>query len=70
MSKKAFESKGLKLAESHRCQVLDQDGNQCKEKAVRRVKYHGDSEIYPHHYDKPSATWVIIYACKKHLEVL
>ena len=31
---------------SKQCQVLDINGNQCKNEAVKQINYHGDREIY------------------------
>ena len=47
-----------------RCQVLDDNGDQCRNKALYPEKYFGDSELYDSFNEKP--TWVKIEVCKKH----
>lgn len=52
------------------CQALNMNGNQCKNKVVSNVKYHGNNEIYENYNksDNVSIGWVIIGVCKKHYE--
>ena len=52
-------NEGIKM----RCQNLDDNGKQCKNKAYRVIKYHGDNEVF---YD--TITWVKVYLCKKCFE--
>ena len=50
------------------CQVLDSDGNRCKRKAVKTIRYHGDCEIYSYNFAEPKKdkTWVEVGVCKIH----
>ena len=50
------------------CQVLDYKGDQCNNKILKLVNYHGDSEIYDSHFehDDYDCRWVRIGICKKH----
>lgn len=49
------------------CQALDDNGIQCKNKGIKKVKYHGDDEIYST-FKKDEVTWVNVWLCKKHIK--
>lgn len=50
-----------------RCQILDSDGNRCKNIARYKHSYHGDPEIYTYHENSSEdMKWVEIFVCKKH----
>ena len=50
-----------------KCQVLDNDGNRCKRKASKYIKYIGDTEIYGCSYDTELVMlWVKIKVCELH----
>ena len=52
-----------------RCNALNPDGNQCKNKGTRTIKYQGDHEIYTYScYDKYPISWVKIKVCRNHYE--
>jgi len=48
---------------NRKCQFLNEVGNQCKNKAIKKIEYFGESEIYCEDLSK----WVMIYSCKKHI---
>jgi len=48
------------------CQVLDDYGHRCKNKAIKKLHYHGD----PESYYNDNFHWVEIWVCKKHGEGL
>ena len=52
---------------TEKCDCLDEDGKQCKNKSIKRYNYHGDNEIYDYFNGKPS--WVQINVCKKHKRI-
>ena len=57
------------MTEQIKCNALNADGKQCKNRGVRTVKYHGDKEIYSWSFDdKYTITWVKIKVCKHHYE--
>ena len=58
------------------CQVLDSEGNRCRRKATRTVRYFGDPELYSHPYfEKKSGAldgvnWVVLYVCEHHYRMI
>lgn len=45
-----------------RCQMLNENGERCKRKAIYKEKYFGDSELYESGKD-----YVLIFVCGHHL---